>query len=100
MPKSIKDDGLENLLDLDGQILVIDEKGGYWVKFKAKRTSVSPECPHGISYSLTLHTKSGERLVGFDNAHAVEKSRTKDHRHRYKKVKPYHYTSAYALLED
>jgi hypothetical protein len=42
------------------------------VKFVVKRVDTTPEQPHGLRYSLTLHAGSGERLVGFDNAHPVQ----------------------------
>jgi len=32
---------------------------------------VSKERPHGLHYSLTLHNEDSERVLGFDNAHAV-----------------------------
>jgi len=51
----MKDDKtLENLLDLDGTKLVIDEGLGLWVKFEASRTSLSVR-KHGVRYALTLH---------------------------------------------
>jgi hypothetical protein len=43
------------------------------LRFVVTRVPVSPEKPHGIDYSLTLHGPDGERLVGFDNAHPVAK---------------------------
>jgi len=57
---------------------------------------------------LTLHAVDGERLVGFDNAHAVKigsgpsrrMSSTHDHRHRYGMTKPYKYQGALELLQD
>ena len=52
----------------NGQILVLDEKGEYWVKFQIRRVPVTKERPHGLNYSLTLHGNDNERLVGFDNA--------------------------------
>jgi Family of unknown function (DUF6516) len=61
---------LDALLDLDGEIFMMD--AGYWVKIEAKRVSVSPSIPHGVRYSLTLHDRSNVRLVGYDNAHAVK----------------------------
>ena len=64
-----QDHTLENLLDLDGDIYVIDETAGYWVKFVVRRVIPSPKRPHGIEYSLTMHDSSNRRLVGFDNAH-------------------------------
>lgn len=64
-----RDPGLDALLELDGQVLVVDPDGGHWEKFVARQVPVSPQKPHGLDYSLTLHGPSGERLVGFDNAH-------------------------------
>ena len=58
---------------------------------------------HGLDYSLTLHELSGERLVGFDNAHPVGRGRRgapMDHRHRFQTVKPYAYEDAATLLAD
>ncbi len=57
---------------------------------------------HGLDYSLTLHAASGERLVGFDNAHPVPKAKcvANDHTHYYKAVKPYEYKDAETLLKD
>jgi hypothetical protein len=66
-----RDPGAEVLLDLDGQVLVVDAKGGYWVRFSVNRTASTPERPHGLKYSLTLHGPDGNRLIGFDNAHPI-----------------------------
>jgi hypothetical protein len=57
------------LLELDGQVLVVDPKGGHWVRFVVTQVPASAEKPHWLDYSLTLHGPDGERLVGFDNAH-------------------------------
>ena len=102
-----RDLGLDTLLDLHGQTLFVDE-AGHWVKFIVVRTEVTPQRPHGLSYSLTLHAPDGERLVGFDNAHPVRerrgpgtrRRRESDHRHRLRSIGPYEYRSAAALLED
>ena len=83
-----RDPTLDVLLDLDGQVLVVDPEGGHWVRFVVTRVPVSPEKPHGIDYSLTLHGPDGERLVGFDNAHPVARQKRgepQDHRHRLRK---------------
>lgn len=69
--------GLDALLELHGQVFVVDPEGGHWVKFIARRVPATPQKPHGIDYSLTLHDRSGERLVGFDNAHPVMSERTR-----------------------
>ena len=50
-----KDPDIEALLDLDGQILVVDAKGSYSVRFSVQRVERSLERPHGLKYSLTLH---------------------------------------------
>ena len=72
-----RDSGLDTLLDLHGQTLFVDE-AGHWVKFIAVRTEVTPQRPHGLSYSLTLHAPDEERLVGFDNAHPVRERRGRE----------------------
>jgi hypothetical protein len=80
-----RDPTLDVLLDLDGQVLVADPEGGHWVRFVVTRVPASPEKPHGLNYSLTLHGPDGERLVGFDNAHPVARPKRggpQDHRHR------------------
>jgi hypothetical protein len=99
----VRDPSLDSLLDLDGQVLVVDSEGGHWVKFVVTAVPVRPEKPHGLDYSLTLHGPSGERLVGFDNAHPVgrqKRGEPQDHRHRLRTVKPYDYQDAGALLAD
>ena len=98
-----RDDALDALLDLDGQVLVVDPDGGHWVRFVVTRVPASPEKPHGIDYSLTLHGPDGERLVGFDNAHRVapqKRGEPQDHRHRFRTIKAYGYRDAATLLED
>jgi hypothetical protein len=59
---------LDLLIDLDGQVLMVDPAGGHWVRLVVARLPVSPETPHGLDDSPTLHGPDGERLVGFDNA--------------------------------
>lgn len=103
-----RDPSLDVLLDLDGQVLVIDPATRHWVRFVVTRVPASPEKPHGLDYALTLHGPDGERLVGFDNAHPVRatagpggKGRmAQDHKHRLKTVRPYEYRDAASLLED
>ena len=96
------------LLDLDGQTFVIDAKGQYLVRFSVRRVASTPERPQGLNYSLTLHGGDGNRLVGFDNAHAVRESRGPggqsqgplDHKHRMETIRPYRFKDAGTLLED
>ena len=100
-----RDPGLDTLLELHGQTLFVDE-AGHWVKFVVVRTEVTPQRPHGLSYSLTLHAPDGARLVGFDNAHPLRERRgpgaatraESDHRHRRRSVRAYGYTDAATLL--
>ncbi len=108
---------LDVLLDLDGQVLVADPEGGHWVRFVVTRVPVSPEKPHGIDYSLTLHGPDGGRLVGFDNAHPVARRKRgdpQDHRHLparsrsfasakagpLRSIRAYEYRDAATLLAD
>jgi hypothetical protein len=67
------------------------------------RVPVSPQKPHGIDYSLTLHGRDGERLAGFDNAHRVGRQKRggpQDHRHRLRTARPHEYRDAAILLAD
>ena len=97
------DPTLDTLLDLDGQVLVVDSNGGHWVRFVVTRVPATAAKPHGLDYSLTLHGPNGERLVGFDNAHPAGRSKRgdpHDHRHRLRTVRPYDYQDAATLLAD
>jgi hypothetical protein len=97
------DPALDTLLDLDGLTLVVDPEGGHWVRFVVNRVPVTPEKPHGLDCSLTLHGRNGQRLVGFDNAHPVGRQKgghPQDHRHRIRTVRSYKYRDAAALLAD
>jgi hypothetical protein len=95
---------IDMLLYLDG--VVIEQAGGYSTKFEVRRVAqTTEERPHGIRYSLTLHDRHGERIMGFDNAHAVKarkSGKTYDHRHRHAKDEgvPYEFVDAHQLLKD
>lgn len=98
-------DELRYLLDLDGERFQMG--GGFWTKFDVKLVEPTAEVPHGIRYSLTLHDQSGRRLLGFDNAHGLTRSRKRpnrrivwDHRHDEERVSEYEFRSAAKLLED
>ena len=101
------DKDLETLLDLDG--FIIEQIEGCWVKFEVRRVPKSITIPHGVRYSLTLHNRHGERMMGFDNAHAVKiKNKSKfqgrktfDHRHRHTKDEgiPYEFIDAHQLIK-
>ena len=97
----LRDFTRDALLDLHGQVLVLED--GCWIKFEVRQVAVSNVRPHGIKYSLTLHDPNNERIVGYDNAHAVDKKRWTegyDHRHFGDIVKPYSYHDAVSLLES
>ena len=104
------DDTLECLLELDGTKFVIDEQLGLWVKFAVSQVPRSKDRQHGIKYSLSLHNQYNKRIIGFDNAHAIEYGkkrgvagkRTFDHWHRdhTDQGRPYKYVNAAKLLED
>jgi hypothetical protein len=103
-----RDQSLDALLELDGQVLVIDPESRFWVRFLVRRVPASEAKPHGLDYSLTLHDAAGERLVGFDNAHGVKgrsgpggkTAAAFDHKHRSKTARPYDYKDAATLLAD
>ena len=80
-------------------------KGRYTVRFSVRQVPPTPERPHGLRYSLTLHDESGTRLVGFDNAHAaprrtIPRRVARDHRHRMRTTRDYEYQDATTLLAD
>jgi hypothetical protein len=104
-----RDPSLDTLLDLDGVVYALsDDPAPYWVKFVVKRVPVSPERPHGLSYSLTLHDPHGDRVLGFDNAHPVSEGsgpgmRTRiecDHQHHRLSVRFYEFQDAVTLMID
>jgi hypothetical protein len=98
--------GLHILLDLNGESFSIDPRGDYTVRFIVREIPRSPERPHGLSYSLTLHDKTGARIVGFDNAHATPtrtghgRPSAHDHRHRLGMTRHYEYRDAMTLPAD
>lgn len=105
------DKTLEHLLDLDGICYVIDDVLGLWVKFEIKEIRMPKnKFYHNIRYSLSLHDSFNTRIMGFDNAHAVEfggkrnvaPKKTWDHWHCNEKDKgqPYFYENAAKLLKD
>jgi hypothetical protein len=105
----LEDHGITTLLDLHDQIL--DQGGGYWIKIEAWVVAVSANTPHGIRYSLTLHEPYGNRILGYDNAHAVKPPKKfkyagtrlpYDHKHRHASDHgvPYAFKDAHQLLSD
>lgn len=103
------DAGLEILLSLDGTEYT--EENGYWYKIEASKVDPTKERPHGIRYNLTLHDNYNQRILGFDNAHAVKAKKhgyyggtisLYDHVHHSIKDKgvPYEFKNAQQLLND
>ena len=103
------DIGLEVLLSLD--CTEYTEENGYWYKIEASKVEPTKERPHGIRYNLTLHDNYNQRILGFDNAHAVKAKKhgyyagtimSYDHVHRSIKDKgvPYEFENAQQLLND
>lgn len=103
------DIGFDVLLSLDGTEYT--EENGYWYKIEASRVESTKERPHGIRYNLTLHDNYNQRILGFDNAHAVKAKKhgyytgtiiSYDHVHRSIKDKgvPYEFENAQQLLND
>src|SRR5665647_2524300 len=85
-----KDHGIDTLIELHDQI--IEQNGGYWIKIEAWEVAATKGIPHGIRYSLTLHEPYGNRILGYDNAHAIKPRKkfkyagrklTYDHKHRH-----------------
>ncbi len=97
------DPTLDVLLDLDGQVLVVDPEGGHWVRFVVTRVPVSPEKPHGIDYSLTLH---GRTANGWSASTTPIRSRGRSAASRRtiatgcEAIRPYEYRDAATLLAD
>jgi hypothetical protein len=80
------------------------------VEFTVKRTDITVQRPHGISYALVFRPVNGEPFVRFDNAHVPNRPGGKyvktpaacDHWHRdeHDIGRPYKFTTALQLLHD
>lgn len=99
------------LLDLDGTEYT--EENGYWYRIQAWKIEPNEFILHGIRYNLTLHDNHNQRILGYDNSHAVKVLKRDmkeygnvlyiyDHKHINKKDpgRPYHFKDAAQLLED
>ncbi len=95
------DEAMRRLLDYDGQRYWLEN--GWSLRCRVRRIAVSAGTPHGVRYSFTLHDVDGMRLLGFDNAHGVNRRVEFDHRHRFRKTAelvPYEFRDADRLLMD
>jgi hypothetical protein len=96
------------LLSFDGASYQASE--GYVVEFTVRRTDITAQRPHGVSYALVFRPANGEPFVRFDNAHVPSRPGGKyvktpaayDHWHRdeHDIGRPYKFTTALQLLED
>jgi hypothetical protein len=102
-----QDETLDTLLELDGEIYVINNE--LWASIEARRVEPNEHIPHDVRYCLNLHDKYNNRLLGYDNAHELKLPRrrkysgrviTWDHKHKQDKVLHYEYQSASQMLED
>lgn len=76
---------------------------GWFIRFRVSLVDRSDHRPHGIRYSFTLHDVDGARLLGFDNAHGVNRAQPCDHRHRFGATIdsiPYRFRGADELISD
>ncbi|WP_369411450.1 toxin-antitoxin system TumE family protein [Polynucleobacter alcilacus] len=79
------------------------------MKIEAWEVPASDAIPHGVRYSLTLHIPRGLRILGYDNAHAVQmksgysgRKLTYAHKHRSANDPGvrYEFKDAYQPLDD
>lgn len=91
------------LLDLNGQVLFVDLEGGHCAKFVVTGVPVTPDKPHDLDYSLTLH---GPRANGWSASITPIRSAEAGAAsvwtigHRLQTVRPYAYEDAATLLAD
>lgn len=100
--------GLGTLLSLAGYRAEIG--GGFWVAISVSEVTPEAGRPYGIQYALTLHRPGDERILGYDNAHAIDvragpsnrsaRPVTFDHVHKGERVVPYTFRSPEDLLVD
>jgi|SRR6187402_1437785 hypothetical protein len=104
-----KAEGWDYILELHGQKIGYED--GYWVAIRVTRVEPDAGRPHGLQYSLTLHDENDDRLLGYDNSHAIDaasgparKSRRPapfDHiDRRGKRSAPYAFTTPFKLVQD
>ena len=62
--------GWDYILDLHRRKISYDN--GYWVTMRVTRVVASEGRPHGIKYSLTLHDRNDDRILGYDNSRGID----------------------------
>ena len=65
-------EGWDYILDLNRQKIGYDN--GYWVTIRVTRVTPDEGRPHGPQYAFTLHDENDDRILGYDNSHAVEEA--------------------------
>lgn len=94
---------LANLIDLAG---VHRMECGWQVVIRADWVDVTDKQPHGIDYAIILQDERGERLFGYDNAHAFDGAGVEDcwdHEHKTGRTGQrfrYDFGSASQLISD
>ena len=101
--------GIDYLLDL--HLSKIGYDNGYWVTMRVFKIEPDVGRPFGLQYSLTLHDPNDDRVLGFDNANAIDvtsgparnsrRPEPFDHiDRRGRRSIPYDFTTPYKLVED
>ena len=109
MSNESEDGGTDYLLSL--HLSKVGYDNGYWITIRATRVEPDEGRPHGLQYALTLHDENDDRILGYDNSHAVDvgtgparRSRRPsafDHvDRRGRRSVPYAFTMSQKLLED
>ncbi|HEV7434788.1 MAG TPA: DUF6516 family protein [Pseudorhizobium sp.] len=94
---------LSNLIELAG---VYQMENGWQVVIRAEWVDQTDQQPHCLDYALILQDERGERIFGYDNAHAFDGAALEDrwdHEHKVGRTGqryPYMSVSAAQLITD
>lgn len=98
----MRDDDVERLLDLHGYRYWLPEM--WRLRLRVWRCETTQGKPHGIRYALNLHDGTGERVMGYDNAHPEgNQCGPYDHYHPFDNVRkraPYIFVDGDTLIAD
>lgn len=95
------DDDLERLLAYHRRRYWLTNGWSIWLR--VWKVEATPQRPHGLRYSFSLHDVDKERLLGFDNADRIRETVEHDHRHVFRSIgtrRPYHFVDGDKLLVD
>lgn len=79
---------------------------GWQIVIRAEWVDTSLGCPQGLDYALVLQDKREQRILGFDNSHALDGAADGepfDHEHRAGiagRIVPYKFSTAAQLISD